>query len=189
MDEFLLFVEENYIWFIVIGVLLVMAFIGFIAEKTDFGNKISIKKKEKPVKEEKEKKVKPEKEKKNKKEKKNDNILGLEEDTNEVDGEGLDLNSMGLSSLLDENNSSEESNTFNANESEDLSVPFGDDNIQNNDNAEISEDLTVPFGDDNVIDGIEEPEKEAVSEEIVPEIEEPKETEEVTNDEDDVWKF
>ena len=30
------FVIENYIWFLIIGVVLVMASIGYIAEKTDF---------------------------------------------------------------------------------------------------------------------------------------------------------
>lgn len=33
------FIIENYVWFTIIGVFLVMALIGFIAEKTDFGRK------------------------------------------------------------------------------------------------------------------------------------------------------
>ncbi|MDD2181414.1 MAG: hypothetical protein PHW32_03485, partial [Bacilli bacterium] len=31
------FINDNYVWFIVIGVILFMALIGYIAEKTDFG--------------------------------------------------------------------------------------------------------------------------------------------------------
>ena len=45
------FVIENYIWFLIIGVVLVMALIGYIAEKTDFV-------KEKEPKEKKQKKSK-----------------------------------------------------------------------------------------------------------------------------------
>ncbi|NLM63121.1 MAG: hypothetical protein GX190_02235, partial [Mollicutes bacterium] len=33
------FIYDNYVWFIVVGVILVMALIGYIAEKTDFGRK------------------------------------------------------------------------------------------------------------------------------------------------------
>ncbi len=49
------FVIENYIWFLIIGVILVMALIGYIAEKTDF------------VKEKEPKEKKPKKQKKHKK--------------------------------------------------------------------------------------------------------------------------
>ncbi len=37
MEDVILFVQDNYVWFIVIGVLLVMAIIGYYADKTDFG--------------------------------------------------------------------------------------------------------------------------------------------------------
>ena len=33
------FIVDNYIWFIVIGVVILMAVIGYIADKTDFGRK------------------------------------------------------------------------------------------------------------------------------------------------------
>lgn len=54
---------DNYLWFAVTGVILLMAFIGFIAEKTDFGRK-EFEKKVRPVKEPKikEPKVKKQKE-------------------------------------------------------------------------------------------------------------------------------
>ena len=48
------FIAENYVWFIVIGVVILMAVIGYIADKTDFGrqknNGKSIEKKPKKVK-------------------------------------------------------------------------------------------------------------------------------------------
>lgn len=60
------FIVQNYVWFIVGGVIILMAVIGYIADKTDFGrkgkeeNKIEKPKKEKKVKEKKEKiKVEP----------------------------------------------------------------------------------------------------------------------------------
>lgn len=43
MDEFLNFVTENYIWIIIIGIVILMTIIGYIADKTDFG-KESLKK-------------------------------------------------------------------------------------------------------------------------------------------------
>lgn len=45
------FINENYVWLIIAGVVLLMAFIGYLAEKTDFGRK------EKEVKPKKEKKI------------------------------------------------------------------------------------------------------------------------------------
>lgn len=60
------FIVQNYVWFIVGGVIILMAVIGYIADKTDFGrkgkeeNKIEKPKKEKKAKEKKEKiKVEP----------------------------------------------------------------------------------------------------------------------------------
>ena len=47
------FIIENYVWFIVVGVIILMAIIGYIADKTDFGRQISFTKKEKPKKEKK----------------------------------------------------------------------------------------------------------------------------------------
>lgn len=37
MEDLILFVQDNYVWFIVFGVLAVMAVIGYYADKTDFG--------------------------------------------------------------------------------------------------------------------------------------------------------
>lgn len=55
MDIYVDFFVDNWLWFLVGGIVLLMTLIGYIAEKTDFGRK------------EVEKKVKPKKEKKNKK--------------------------------------------------------------------------------------------------------------------------
>ena len=50
--EFMDFMTENYIWFTVGGVVIIMALIGFVAEKTDFGRKNRQDKKEKVSKKE-----------------------------------------------------------------------------------------------------------------------------------------
>lgn len=42
------FIINNYVWFVVAGIVLLMAFIGYIAEKTNFGHKGKVKK-ETPV--------------------------------------------------------------------------------------------------------------------------------------------
>ena len=52
------FITTNYIWILIIAIVLVMTVIGYIADKTDFGKKTEKVVKEKPVKE---KKVKEEK--------------------------------------------------------------------------------------------------------------------------------
>ena len=59
------FIVDNYVWFIVVGIIILMAVIGYIADKTDFGRKgkdedTKEKKVEKPKKE---KKVKEKKKK------------------------------------------------------------------------------------------------------------------------------
>lgn len=59
MDEIMNFLEANYIWLIIIGVILIMALIGYIAEKNDYG-KVERKPKEPKVKKEKKKKEKKE---------------------------------------------------------------------------------------------------------------------------------
>ena len=54
------FITDNYVWFIIIGVVILMAVIGYIADKTDFGRKgKSDEKIEKPKKENKKKESKP----------------------------------------------------------------------------------------------------------------------------------
>lgn len=56
------FIIENYVWFIVVFVIIVMAIIGYFADKTDFGRKNEKKeKKQNNTKEEKQKKQKNEK--------------------------------------------------------------------------------------------------------------------------------
>lgn len=65
------FVTENYIWFIVVGIIILMAIVGYIADKTDFGrNRVERQPKEKQEKVKPEKVVKEKiKKEKNKKEK------------------------------------------------------------------------------------------------------------------------
>lgn len=69
------FIMDNYVWFIVIGVIVLMAIIGYFADKTDFGRK---------TKEEKSDKVEKVDKKKNKKEK-NKKVTKIE-----IDAKGID---------------------------------------------------------------------------------------------------
>ena len=72
MDLIIEFVTENFIWIIVGGIVILMAIVGYVADKTDFGrNKI-------------EKQPKPEKEKKVKEKKETEKISVIEENVNDV---------------------------------------------------------------------------------------------------------
>ena len=43
MELLLNFIVENYIWIIIIGIVVLMTIIGYIADKTDFGKESIIK--------------------------------------------------------------------------------------------------------------------------------------------------
>lgn len=60
------FFQENYVWFIVGGIIILMAIIGYIADKNDFYRE-EVHKYTKPIKEKKDKKEKKEKEEKEEK--------------------------------------------------------------------------------------------------------------------------
>lgn len=115
------FIADNYIWFIVGGIVLLMTFIGYIAEKTDFGKQKFASKTHEP-KPKKEKKIKD-----NKKTKKNDNI-NAELKAEEV--EPIEVEPL----------------ISNGNE-EDLNAPFGDvvEEIKPIEPVIIEEDLEVPL--------------------------------------------
>lgn len=52
MDLVIDFVTENYVWLIIVGIIILMAVVGYVADKTDFGrNKIEKQPKEKAKKE------------------------------------------------------------------------------------------------------------------------------------------
>lgn len=164
------FIMDNYIWFIVGGIVILMAVIGYFADKSDFGRK---KNNEEVV-------EKPKKEKKVKnKEEKPTKI--------EVDAKGIGE----LSQSVIENNLKEESNTDsikenNENIDQDLFAPL-EGSVQ-----EINEQNDNSNGIEEVIENHEDDPK-AVAD-LTPI--EPT-TLEVTNDsnnqtnsdEDDIWKF
>lgn len=92
------FFQENYVWFIVGGIIILMAIIGYIADKNDFYRE-EVQKYPKPIKDKKEKKNKKEK-KENKVEEHNDinqnindkvedQIVNIDEKANEEVDESL----------------------------------------------------------------------------------------------------
>lgn len=202
------FIAENYIWIILIGVVILMTLIGYIADKTDFGKNKPVKvKKEKPV------KVKKEKIKKEKNEEvaeeeinvdelpKNDidpmNDFPMENDENMDDvktEQAFDTDEMDLSPKVD-NDFDYELNDDS--EVEQQAVPVQDEVASNAEIKEepVSEDLFTGFDDTTST-----PDEEKISEELLGdkkedlEIELPsidtlnKELEEDSED-DDVWKF
>lgn len=197
------FITENYIWFIVGAVILLMAVIGYYADKTDFG-RIKKEKKVKPVKEEikveevveepveKTEEValeKPKKEKKKKKDKKKKKKETEEQPNEEVDAE----------ELVENNEEKPE---------EDLFAEF-DTMPPVESNEMVDESLFAPLTDEQVVesDEVTENSEENVIEPVSEEIENNNDFElqsvEPTNlpeidladsvspvaDEEDVWKF
>ena len=187
------FILDNYVWFIVVGVILFMALIGYIAEKTNFGrNQFEKKVKREP-------KVKKKKDKKNKvKDKKELPVeeLIIEEPILVEDNDWANLIEENVPAAIDVVDSTEadvvesiendtidsagidlvESTGTDASDSveEDLTVPFG---IGVNNEEEIistevtlEEDLIVPLSEsvvDTPIDSVVEPLVEEPVEDIV----------------------
>ena len=197
MDEIMNFLEANYIWLIVIGVVLVMALIGYIAEKNNYG------KIEKKPKESKEKKDKKSKEKK---EEVKEQITTPEIDFNNFD---VELESTPVTEPIpseepekkeEEGGVQEVMPTF-----EDLNIPTKEPEPMNEDLTvplegtkkeevpvleEIPADLYAPIGDvveEKTADPISAPDVKPVDA-ALPDLDKIKETETTTSD-DDVWKF
>ena len=114
------FIVNNYVWFIVVGVIILMAVIGYIADKTDFGRKG----KEEDTKEKKVEKPKKEKKVKETKEKIKVEAKGINELTQEV----------------------AENNKVDVQESADLNVVEPVQNVQVN-NENIDQSLFAPLTD------------------------------------------
>lgn len=156
------FITDNYIWFLIGGIVLLMVIIGYIAEKTDFGHKDVGKKEKKDKKKEKELK---------KLEKSNLKLNDVVYTDNNVEViEDLEV-------PLNENKQVEEISTP-LNIEEDLTVPLnGNKQIEEiTTPINIEEDLTVP------LNGLpNEPENIEIEETL-------KDNEEVKTT-DDVWKF
>jgi len=182
------FILDNWLWFLIAAIILLMTLIGYVAEQTDFGRK-EIEKKEKPKKEKK-KKEKPKKEK-NKKEE--PEVLIVEESENKPEVQI----SLATDSIL--NNELEVDESFEEEIPEELNVPFGDvrfeepievmtDVLENKDiNEELVQENTI---EDTVVD---EPVVESNLDEIaIPDMELPDLdaiVSEDNDDDDDVWKF
>lgn len=161
------FIVDNYVWFIVVGIIILMAVIGYIADKTDFGRKG----KEEDTKEKKVEKPKKEKKVKEKKEKIKVEAKGINELTQEV----------------------AENNKVDVQESADLNVVEPVQNVQVN-NENIDQSLFAPLTD-NVNEVI--PQNNEVVENTELKNVEPAKLEnpiqennnQTVAEEEDIWKF
>lgn len=184
------YIMDNYIWFIVIGVVLVMALIGYIADKTDFGrNRVEKEKKVKKVKEN----IKPEKIEVDAK--------GISELTDEVSKKDSILPKQdteeNATKQLDEVKIEEPKQVAN----EDLYAPLGDDKVEDNMNNTIDSSLYAPLTsnenkvENDLANGDNLQKNDAVTEADkitdIPDKEELENKQEPTNveSEEDIWKF
>lgn len=156
------FITDNYLWFIIGGVILVMALIGYIAEKTNFGRGYDGEEREKEpekIKREKPKREKPERRKKEKLKKEKVKkekapIVPIVEDLNDQPKDNVVKGGTDDFKILEPDVSPEElleQELSNESLSDmiDLNQPINDvvNNIneQPNDIMGMEEDLTVPF--------------------------------------------
>ena len=191
------FILDNYIWFIVGGIIILMAVIGYFAEKTDFGRSKKVeaeteipkeKSKEKP-------KEKPKKEKKSKKE-------NAEEKQEKIEIDNKGINDLVQSELVTDNLTVENPEE-----------PLTDVNVSDT-NENVDQSLFAPLEDFTAKDTTEEVQEQPV---VIDElINEPKDSDEKlgnddlkpidstpladvsssndneeknVSDDDDVWKF
>ncbi len=174
------FVTDNYIWFLIIGIVILMVVIGYIAEKTDFGHKDVGKKEKKDKKKEKElKKLAKSNLKLNDVvySDKKDEVEVIED--NPVENLSEPLNTVEEDLTVPLNNEKKEEPV------EDLTVPLNG----------VEEDLTVPLSGvkEGPVEDLTVPLNSEVSElpkepENVEIEETPKDNEEVKSS-DDIWKF
>lgn len=192
------FIRDNYVWFIVGGIIIIMAIIGYIADKTNFGrDKI-----------EKEPKDKKEKVKNNKQPEKieiEDKGIGdLTQSLSEANiGEANQIND--LTQSLSEANIGE---TNQINVSEDLYAPLGGEPIAVEDSMEfVDQDLYQPLPDkvEAVMNDTDDIILEPTGENVIPEGTYNMDDNEIINDnsepvvinepddsvssEEDIWKF
>ena len=203
------FIANNYVWLIVVGIIILMAVIGYFADKTDFGRKVKTEKTEKNV-----EKIEKKKNKKEKNKKPNKIV---------VDAKGINE----LSKEVAEKNALVQENNYLDNNNEVSFVPPATDNIPTDNqqfsapavNEAVDQSLFAPLTDQNntVVDGSQEVKEPtavagAVSEVIEEEPENPNEnqSEELKNidsvtlpentednkknndvvaEEEDIWKF
>ena len=198
------FIMDNYVWFIVIGVIVLMGIIGYFADKTDFGRK---------TKEEKSDKVEKVDKKKNKKEK-NKKVTKIEIDAKGIDELSKDVankknKKSEVNDIIDNVNLEQPLEqpltdvqdmplpTANETVDQSLFAPLSDqpseviDNTVNNETV-VSEENT---NDINTINEVVNDEPESQPEDLkniepatLPDIEDKKKDEKVA-EEEDIWKF
>ncbi len=164
------FIVDNYVWFIVIVVIILMAVIGYIADKTDFGRKGKDESNtEKPKKEKKKKETKP-KETKIKVEPK-----GINELSQEITDKNVSTTNDTVTQPV--NNSIENQQVNNENIDQSLFAPLTSD--QSNNLKEVVKDTDV----------VESPELKNIEptklENPLPETE----TSQKVAEDEDIWKF
>lgn len=178
------FIAENYIWFIIGGIIILMAVVGYIADITDFGRKkFDSQIKEKP------KKEKKEKVKKEKKEKiveqpsleQNDNI-----ETNIFNEIEMPVSPIEQPEVIE--NGSEQLNSFEPiNEEVNLFVEEPvEESVEETTEEQVDQSLFAP------LPGMEQPfgenvDNELKNEEVTNELEVQNESE--IQSDDDIWKF
>lgn len=176
MDTILSFISENITWVIAIAVILLLALIGYIAEKQGFGKENKNNKKEDSV------AINQElMQKQIVNEDINSNFEQPEESDNNSDS--IDAYSDHVDNLKEDNTEDEkqEDSTEEAEKkdiNDDLYAPFGDKKFKNPDNLNIDKDFN------SVLDDVEEATDEVDIE--LPNIE-PTSKEEL--EEEDIWKF
>ena len=198
------FIMDNYVWFIVIGVFVLMAIIGYFADKTDFGRKTKVEKSDKVEKVDK---------KKNKKEK-NKKVTKIEIDAKGIDELSKDVankknKKSEVNDIIDNVNLEQPLEqpltdvqdmplpTANETVDQSLFAPLSDqpseviDNTVNNETV-VSEENT---NDINTINEVVNDEPESQPEDLkniepatLPDIEDKKKDEKVA-EEEDIWKF
>lgn len=170
MENLVIYIVENYIWFMIGLTVFIMVIVGYMADKTNFWQKETKKHKPKKVEEPLQQEGPTPEELESLKNKTLSDVISPsnsieevvpninnldEEDLNVPFGESInsvnsnynvseDLN-VPLGAPLTTNNLN--NNDFSQNSFEDLNVPFGDNNT-NNYELNNNEDLNVPFGDD-----------------------------------------
>lgn len=169
------FFVENWIWFLVIGIVLLMTLIGYLAEKTDFGRRDV-----------------PKKEKMKKKEK---NVEELKTDNKEVKPE-VQM-TLADDSILEETKDSGKIEILNNYEktndlAKELKVPFGYTSVDENERLFDKTDKKPNFIEEIIA---EEPSEELVLDDVdnyemeLPDLESVVPDELLGDDDDDVWKF
>lgn len=173
------FIQDNYVWFIIGAIVILMAVIGYFADKTDFGRKQEPKVKE----------PKPKKEKKAKEQK---------EDKIEIDAKGIGELTQSIAERYQEENIEPQNKQPEV--ENDLYAPLENSTMVNNET--VDESLYAPLTDAK-LDAIpiEEQSTEELNNEVVepiatePELENipvdtlPLEEPIVVNEDDDIWKF